>query len=395
MIAHVRVVLALARPAVVVLVALFAVTGAVQGGGAGDHVLMVQVLATVIAFLLFAVAVNDLADTAIDRVNLAGDPSRPLVSGDGTRRTFVAIACASGVAALALGAVVHRGALVAVAGGLVLASAYSLRPVRLADRGAVASMLLPAGYVVVPFLVGVLGARGSVVRTDLVLLGGLYLGFIGRILLKDFRDVRGDALFGKRTFLVRKGRRRTCAVSAVCWMAGTSTLLGVRDADVALVTTQLAYTAAALVLLRMLAVDGGPRRDERIITAVALVGRGMIVALIAHLSMSDAAWPVVARGAVTVSIGVIVLDAVRTMLREGPRTRSVVPAAWPEAHTSSSSVTGPSLTSSTSMGARTRPVATVAPIATSSRATASTSGSACSGRAASIQDGRLPLDVSP
>lgn len=50
--------------------------------------------------------------------------------------------------------------------------------------------------------------------------GALYLGFIGRILLKDFRDVRGDALFGKRTFLVRHGRRATCAVSAGCLVTG-------------------------------------------------------------------------------------------------------------------------------------------------------------------------------
>jgi 4-hydroxybenzoate polyprenyltransferase len=52
----------------------------------------------------------------------------------------------------------------------------------------------------------------------------------GRILLKDFRDVHGDAMFGKRTFLVRHGRGVTCAVSACCWTAGTAVILAAAPA---------------------------------------------------------------------------------------------------------------------------------------------------------------------
>lgn len=42
-------------------------------------------------FLLFSVALNDLADEAIDRVNLPGDRRRPLVAGTATRRELVAM----------------------------------------------------------------------------------------------------------------------------------------------------------------------------------------------------------------------------------------------------------------------------------------------------------------
>ena len=86
----------------------------------------------------------------------------------------------------------------------------------------VAPLALPACYVAVPYLVGVLSARGHVRVSDLPLLAALYVGFIGRIILKDFRVVRGDALFGKRTFLVRRGRVSTCRVSAALWSAGTA-----------------------------------------------------------------------------------------------------------------------------------------------------------------------------
>ena len=39
------------------------------------------------------------------------------------------------------------------------------------------------------------------------------MSFIGIIILKDFRDVIGDAKFGKRTFLVRHGNKVTCIIA--------------------------------------------------------------------------------------------------------------------------------------------------------------------------------------
>jgi hypothetical protein len=177
------------------------------------------------------------------------------------------------------------------------------------------------GYVAVPYLVGVIAAQGSVHAGDLLLGAGLYLGFIGRILLKDFRDVRGDSLFGKRTFLVRHGRRWTCAFSAACWLSGTVTLLAVRDCSPTFVTAYAAHVAMALVLLRSLSVDLGARRDERLISAVALVGRGAVVTLIAHLSMHDGGWQGVTSGAVIAALTLLTAGHARAMVRLGPAVR--------------------------------------------------------------------------
>ena len=65
------------------------------------------------------------------------------------------------------------------------------------------------------------------------------------------------------------------------------------------------------------------------------------------------------------------------------------------AQTSSITVNGPSLTNDTAMSVRKRPVSTVAPKERSSSTTAPTNGSATSGRAAAIHDGRRPRLVSP
>jgi 4-hydroxybenzoate polyprenyltransferase len=323
-----RVFVVMTRPTVVLLLSLFAATGLAQAGGGRDVAALPRVLVIVISYLVCSVLMNDLADEAIDRVNLPGDPSRLLASGRCTRRELLVAAVTAAVVALAGGAFLGGPALVVVAAGLALSAGYCLRPVRIADRGAAASLLLPAGYVAVPYLVGIFSRRPSLQPQDLVLLGGLYVGFIGRILLKDFRDVRGDALFGKRTFLVRHGRRTTCVASAICWVAGAGMLAGVRGLRPPLVAGELLCVALALALLRQLAVDRGPRRDERLIPAIAIAGRGMVLLLLGHLSMIGSGLGAAAYLAVQGGLTLCVLGQAWTMIDRGPTMRVTVPEAW-------------------------------------------------------------------
>ena len=253
-------------------------------------------MVVVVGFLLFSVIVNDLADTAIDRVNLPTDrggrsspgwgragscpdrgrapPSSP--SGGGVDRR-------AGARRRRRRAPAQRRLLVAAVparrGGLA-GAAGAVR------RGAVPRRASPR-------------SEPTCDRADLVLVAGLYLGFVGRILLKDFRDVAGDALYGKRTFLVRHGRRATCTFAAVGWLLGPLCLLGVRELTVALVAAEVVFVAAALLLLRALATDGGPRRDEPLISAIAIVGRGVVLCVIAHLGTVDEGWSVAATSAMT------------------------------------------------------------------------------------------------
>lgn len=331
---RIRLLVALARPAVILLLGLFAAVGVAEGGAGNDHVALFKALVVVSGFLLFSVALNDIGDAAIDQVNLPGDSRRPLVTGMTTGRELVVVAAASGAVALAMAGVIGWQALAVVIGGLTLSAAYSLRPVRIADRGAVASLLLPAGYVAVPYLVGLFAVRsGPPTARDLGVLGGLYVGFIGRILLKDFRDVKGDALFGKRTFLVRYGRRTTCAVSAACWLVGLVTLAAVRDVTPVLAAAYIACVGLALALLRRLAAntEGAARRDEFTISAIAIVGRGLLVLLIGHLTTTAVGWAPFASGLFTAAVVAFTVGQAITMARYGPSVRASVPSAWTEA----------------------------------------------------------------
>jgi hypothetical protein len=209
--------------------------------------------------------------------------------------------------------------------GLAFALAYSLEPIRLSRRGAVASLTLPLGYVAVPFVLGDLAAGGRVRPADVAVLASLYVAFIGRLVLKDFRDVRGDTLFGKRTFLVRHGRRRAVAVGAAAWTLGSAGLVVATGPTVAMAFAVAALTAATGVALLGLARSSSARRDEALVAAAAILGRGTLTLVLAHGAVRSLGWSAASSAAVLGAIVLVSLAAALQMAAVGPRTSLVVP----------------------------------------------------------------------
>ncbi len=280
----------LIRPPFAVLLGLDAALGMVQTGHVPSLARQVVALVAVGAWMLFAVAVNDLADEEIDRVNLAGDARRVIVTGRATRSHVTTIAVTG--AAIALGAAGTLGwlSVMVVAGGLALAAAYSLPPFRLSSRGALTSALLPLGYVAVPYLVGAFSAGAGPHQLHPVLLAGMYLGFIGRLALKDFRDERGDRLYGKRTTLVRHGRERTCLFSAVLWSAGVVVSLRALPSGVSTTAAMIAYILVVVAMLADLSRDDAGTRDVANIAVIATVGRALVYTAIIQLATHMGGW---------------------------------------------------------------------------------------------------------
>ena len=308
------------RPAVLLLLVMYLALGLAQAGGGQNPLLLAVPALVMVGFLLFSTALNDLADEAVDRVNLPADSRRLLVTGARSRRDLRLVAATTGCLTVLAAATVGWQAAVVVLVGMAVSAGYSLPPTRLASRGAVAALLLPACYVAVPYLLGIFATAMAVTPGDLALLLGLYLGFIGRILLKDFRDVRGDALFGKRTFLVRHGRAATCRTSALFWLTGTVVVLATtRSPSLVLIVALAVLAVLAMLLLRQLAVDRGRQRDERLISTLAIVGRGMMLVLLGHLSVVNAGWSVVASSALLVLLCVLTLGQAHDMMTRGPR----------------------------------------------------------------------------
>ncbi len=289
----VRLVVMLSRPPVLVVLMLFAALGLAVGGKVdGGHPLLTTVLFIVVGWFIHATSFNDLADEQIDRVNLKDALGRPLVSGDATRAELLLLGLGAGGSALFAAWMVNRLVGIVVTAGLLLNVAYSFKPVRLSDRGLLAVILLPLGYVVLPFLVGLFSVRPTIGHDGIFILAGLYISFMGRIVLKDFRDQTGDRMFGKRTFLIRKGRADTCMFSAACWIVGSATLITIVPLGSSVFGVFVVYLACVLHGLFLLARAKGLLPELMIISAIAIVGRAMGITLLAHLTMLEKAWPV-------------------------------------------------------------------------------------------------------
>lgn len=251
-----------------------------------------QLIPTVLSFLglvlvmafwyMNGTALNDYADYEIDLINLKGDKDRPLVTGIASREELANLAVAYAICAIGLAAAVSWGHALLVTILFLLNHSYSIKPLQLSRRGGIAPLLLPLGYIALPFLLG-WGLTGwDMTRTSWLLLAGLYLQFIGRIILKDYRDVKGDAAHGKRTFLLRHGNRTVCVVSASAIVASCVVLLASLPLGM-LGVAVVFFTAYAVSMLYQLSQTITWPKQKPILAAFGRAMTGVAVALIIAL----------------------------------------------------------------------------------------------------------------
>jgi 4-hydroxybenzoate polyprenyltransferase len=235
------------------------------------------------------VSVNDLADEAIDRINLRGFRDRPLVSSGASRRELRVVAGAAAVVSIAAGFLVSPmiGALLLVS--LALYAEYSLPPLCVSHRTWLAAPYLALGYVLVPYLVGVVVSGGRLGAHDAVFLPALVLLFLSRSLLKDLRDRWGDATHGKRTLVLVHGKGAVCGLSIASLSAGM-TLLAVAlfPAHPWAAFAVLPY-AVGLGAFQARLLGTGVLRDEVLIVLLAArISNGMLLTVLGLLFAQQA-----------------------------------------------------------------------------------------------------------
>lgn len=113
--------------------------------------------------------------------------------------------------------------------------------------------------------------------------------FCARIVLKDFRDREGDALYGKPTLLLRYGKRTTCAVSALALASADIVLTTALPLGAALLA-QIFVAAIAWMLWRLARTDD--RREEQVaIGTGARAGNGLLLTALAWLTLTGEGAP--------------------------------------------------------------------------------------------------------
>ena len=270
------------RYRVAAMVALFLLLGAAREGElrlGWRYLLAVLGLASC---YVSATALNDLADEEIDKVNHPRDAGRPLVEGS-ARRVDLLVLCVV-AAGLAVAAAVPLGwaAVALIVAALLISQAYSARPLRISYRAGGAPPALAFAYVVVPFSLGIVAARGDLHHAASLLTLALVLLFGARIVLKDFRDLVGDAQFGKGTILLRFGKTATCAVSLAGLLAADA-VFGLALDLVLWALLQAFVLAIGWMLWRLWRAED-PVAEQVAIGTGARVGNGFLLSILTWLA---------------------------------------------------------------------------------------------------------------
>lgn len=250
-----------------------------------DYLWAVLLLA---ASYVAATCLNDIADVDVDRINHPGDSGRPLVTGEATRRDLLRVYAIAMV--LTIGFAIPLGPAGVVLGGLslLIGWTYSLGPVRLSYRTYAAPLVLSVAYVLVPYLLGVVAAGERPAESDIGLCVALYLLFLARINLKDFRDREGDKLHGKPTLLLRFGKDRTCLVSLVAMLSGGVVLVvSLRPSVViAFLLSLYIFVIGSQLYALWRAADG---RSEQVAIGIgARAGNGLLITALVLLLLTEA-----------------------------------------------------------------------------------------------------------
>jgi 4-hydroxybenzoate polyprenyltransferase len=260
---------------------------------------LVAILALGASYVV-ATCLNDIFDLDVDRINHPGARDRPLVTGEATQRQMVAVAIAVALIAVLAGSVVGVAGTILITVSLLLNVAYSVPPVRLCSRPLAAPLVLAFAYVVLPYGLGMVAAGLTPGSMDARVMGCFVVLFIGRMLLKDFRDRAGDAAFGKRTFLLTYGKPATLGLVLSCVLAGDALLLTVVPRNTVLLLVVEGYFAGVLFQLYRLWRASERAAEQMAIALGARMGNAVVLTLLGSLLMS-------ASGAAPVEVAVFVL----------------------------------------------------------------------------------------
>ena len=149
---------------------------------------------------------NDLSDIEADKINHRTDI--PYASGLLTQNQLIISMAVLSAIATVVGYILNYHVLLWVSTYILLGYLYS-GPLNVKSRGAFAALLLGFCYGAIPWLIGA-SVTNQMDQYNLLFLA--FASFIfssGIIVMKDFRDIKGDRATGKNTLLVTKGASYT------------------------------------------------------------------------------------------------------------------------------------------------------------------------------------------
>lgn len=273
------------RPRILVTCYAIAFLGAAVSGSITFKTISIIVI--LILWYIHAASANDYSDRYIDAINLKNPTDRPLITQDASYSKLWLVHYVAGLLAVFLSAFYGFGAIVFTIGMLVLDYAYSIKPIRISDRGILSQFLLAFAYVYYPFTLGFWSSNSGNAYPWLLSLG-IYLAFVARLLLKDFRDVKGDKKHGKMTFVLRHGVVATCKASALFWLVALAIVAYATSFSLGLSIVLIVGLVQASTFLNMLARSSSIRGHESMVALIAKTANiTLITILIYYLAQTQ------------------------------------------------------------------------------------------------------------
>lgn len=277
------------RYRVAVMLWMFMLLGAAFHGGlmAG----LVWAALALASSYVAATTLNDVADRELDCVNHPRDAGRPLVTGEATVDELLRLNVVASALALVTSVPLGWKGILLVVCSLAIGRAYSTPPILLSYRTHLAPVILAIAYVAVPYGLGLVAVGASFNKGGVVFCAALMLLFLARINLKDFRDCRGDAMYGRPTLLLRFGKTATCAVSLVALIAGNALLFAAFSPPVAVAFVLETFFLAVAWSLHALWRAPEGRMEQVAIGIGAKMGNGLLVTVLGWLVLTHAGAP--------------------------------------------------------------------------------------------------------
>lgn len=274
----------LLRYRVAVMLILFMLLAAAIHGTLGLHPWQFGIAAVALALsYVSATSSNDLADRKIDAVNHPTSYGRPLITGGAQPKDMWLLFGVASAGSVGLASLLGYRVGEVLALSILINILYSLPPARLSYRTFLAPLVLGVAYVGIPYLLALTVGRSDFDRQDTGWLAGLYLMFVGRIILKDFRDRTGDAKYHKPTFLLRFGKEATCIVSLTGLSIGGLLLVLQTRHTLWLATIVLLYLFSIAIMLGGLLQAPVGRHEQLYIGVGARMGNGLLITLLTAL----------------------------------------------------------------------------------------------------------------
>jgi 4-hydroxybenzoate polyprenyltransferase len=235
-----------------------------------------------------ATTMNDIADRKIDSVNHPTSKGRPLITGEATEMDlyFVHLLAVTIVAVFAL--LIGIKAVIILALSLLVNYIYSLPPFKLSYRTHFAPLILSVAYVFIPYWLGAVVTHSEIKGQELFFIAGLLFLFFGRIILKDFRDRKGDALYGKPTFLLRYGKKATCLLSLFSIILGNiSIFVGLPTKNLIIIFALELYLLGIIFMLYKLSKVADHESEQTAIGIGAKMGNGLLLTILGLLVLVE------------------------------------------------------------------------------------------------------------